>query len=302
MEEEIEGKGAEAIPNKEVKPVGESAAEAIPDKESKAVETAPTSTTSKGEYYEDNVSYLQGLNPDVEINDDNYVSTMEKSLAESIRPKMQAYDSANTNLKAMIHGDPKLGMVLSDMAKGAKFEEALPRHYDPASFTMAEGDPDYLAWEAANTQRKADFDKDLDRQTQMSNARLASEKTIGAWFEESKMDDDAKKEYGAFVSDMLEKAYSGEVTSEFLNKMKYAMDYKDDVAKATEVGEVKGRNEKIVTEKMAEDTSLKGDNLPVIDGGGATEKVEELPDTGNPLVQSLRGMSNRKSVIPGNNY
>lgn len=279
----------------------ENKGEMLADKEVKAAEVAPKKSESKGEYAETNRSFLQGLNPGLEINDDNYVSTMEKTLAETIMPRMTAYDDANKNLKAMVHGNPNLGKVLSDMAKGAKFEEALPRYYDPNGFKLEPGDPDYIKWEAAGKQRMADYEKDMDRQTQMENNRKKSEETINAWFEEKQMDDDSKKEYGSFVSELLERAYAGEVTPEFLNKMKYAMDYKDDVAKAAEAGEVKGRNEKIVTEKLEEDTALKGDKLPVIDGGGATEKVEEKPDNANPLVKSLRGMKQRTSVLP-NNY
>lgn len=286
----------------EAAPVNENKAGAIPDKEVKATETAPKQSASKGEYAEGNMKFLQGFNPGLEINDDNYVSTMEKTLAETIMPRMAAYDNANTNLKAMIHGNPKLGKVLSDMAKGAKFEEALPRYYDPNGFKLAPGDPDYNAWEAANKQRMDDYTKDMDRQTQIENNRKKSEETISAWFAEKEMGDEAKQEYGSFVSELLERAYSGEVTPEFLNKMKYAMDYKDDVAKAAEAGEIKGRNEKIVTEKMEEDTALKGDKLPVVDGGGAKEKVEPKPDNADPLVQSLRKMNKRTSVLPGNNY
>lgn len=284
----------EAVPDKV-----EAAAEVLPDKESKATETKEA-TTSKGEYADVASNYLKGLNPGLEINDDNYVSTMEQTLAEKIMPRMQAYDEANTNLRAMMHGNPKLGKVLADMAKGARFEEALPRYYDVSGFKLEPGDPDYTKWEAANKQRMTEYQASLDRETQMENNRKKSEEVISSWFSEKGLDDKGKEEYGSFVSDLLERAYAGEITPEFLNKLYYAMTYQDDLAKAQKAGEIKAKNEKIAMETLKEDTALKGDKLPVIDGGAAKEKVEPKPDNANPLVQGLRSMGQKKTVLPGN--
>lgn len=275
-------------------------AEPIPDKEQVQVEEQ-ASTTSEGEYKGAVTEYLKSVNGEEDINDDNYTTVLEKTVAEHVIPRMKAYDQANTNLKAMIHGDPKLGRILADMAKGARFEEVLPRYYDANDFLMQPGDPDYSKWEAANKERMASYQNSLDAETQLENNRIKSEETIRSWFEEKGLQDTERKEYGSFVAELLDRAYAGEITTEFLNKMFYAWKYQDDVAEAEKVGELRGRNAKIVNEKMEEDLQKEGDGLPVIEGGVTKEKeapIEESP--ADPLVQSLRERNKRTPVIPGN--
>jgi len=273
--------------------------------EVKKVETTSTdpeaksSAESAGEYKDDVVSFLKKDNPDLEVTDDNYLSLMEKTMAGEVIPKMNAYDEANVNLRAMMSDNPNLSKVMADMAKGAKFEEALPRYYDTQGMVLEEGDPDYTKWEAANKDRMFRYKEDLDRETQLENNRVKSQATIQEWFDNKELSDTDKGEYGTFVKETLARAYEGEVTQEFLNKMYYAMKYKDDVAGAAAAGEVKGKNATIV-----EDDALvegrNGDGIPSISGGSTEAKTEALPDTADPFVRGLRGMSSRKSVIDGN--
>ena len=261
-------------------------------------DAANASAESQGEYKGNVMEFLQKGDPDLEINDDNYVGLMEKAMSEDVIPKINAYDDANNNLRAMMADNPNLGKVLADMSKGAKFEEALPRYYDTQAMVLEEGDPDYVKWEAANKERMGRYQENLDLETQLENNRAKSKTVINSWFKERGMPDEEKGEYGAFVKGVLERAYEGEVTPEFLNKMYYAMKYKDDVAGAAAAGEVKGKNAAIVEDDALE--KAKGDGMPSIEGGVVEQEAEALPDNADPFVQGLRGMASRKSVIDGN--
>jgi hypothetical protein len=274
-------------------------AEKLSDKENKQVETSPNKTTSTGEYRETNMSFMKKLMPDVEITDGNYTEVAERAMAEHMIPKLKAYGEANDNLKAMMHGEQKLAKILTDMAQGAKFEEVLPRYVDVENLRLEPGDPDYSTWEANNKKRKMEYKENLDRQTQLENNQMASRQNIEKFFEEKGMDDEAKGEYGAFVGNMLDRAYAGEITPEFLNKMYHAMKYKDDVQAAEAAGAIKVKNEKIVEKKMR---SKKGDGLPVINGGGSAEQKGQAPDNADALTKSLRAFTGKKSVLGGDGY
>lgn len=248
---------------------------------------------------EGNLAYMKSVYPDTEISDDNWGESMNNAMGEHALPKLKRYDEANNNLMAMVGGEPELSKILADMAQGAKFTEVLPRYVDIENLKLAPGDPDYTKWQANNKQRKTDYQSSLDRKTQIENNQIKSQKTIEAFFSEKKMDDTAKKEYGSFVADLLDRAYAGELTTEFLNKMFHAKNYVDDVKTAEVVGTVKGKNEKIVTEEMKDKKKKQGDGLPDINGGNAREK-ETTPDTADEFTKSLRKITSRKPIIKGN--
>lgn len=272
---------------------------ATSDKQEVVAEKSPKKSESKGEYREGNMEYMKNVFPDAEINDDNYAEMMDRTMSEHVRPRMESYNKANNNLKAMVNSEPKFAMILGDMAKGAKFEEALPRYLDTRNLKLMPGDPDYTTWEANNKTRETNYAAEQEYKKKIDDNKKKSEVTITDWYEKKGMDDAAKKEYGMFVANSLDRAYAGEMDEDFLDKMYYAMNYKNDVAKAEEVGTIKGKNDKIVEEKLKEKNNTKGDGMPVIDGGVA--KVEETtPETGNALEKGLRMRGKKKSVIPGN--
>jgi hypothetical protein len=275
--------------------------EMVEQKEPTMTEQSAEKTTSHGEYREANESYMKSMYPDTEINDGNYDEMVAKTMAEHFIPKMKGYQEANEKLRAMMTSEPELGKILADMAQGAKFVEILPRYVDVQNLKLEPGDPDYSTWEANNKARMESYHQNLDRQTQLQNNQRKSMETIASWFEEKGFGDEDQKGFTSFVSELLDRAYSGEITPEFLNKMYYAMNYEEDVKKAEEVGAVKGRNEKIVVEDLEESAMKAGDGMPVITGGVSAEK-EERPDNADPLTKSLRGLKNKKSVLPGNTY
>lgn len=279
------------------KNVDETGAAELPKTEVKTVEPKASGTSASGEYKEGNIEFMRSMNPGMEINDENYVSSMESTLA-NVAPRIKNYDEASNNLKAMIYDNPKLGMVLTDMSKGDKFESAFPRHFDISSLEPKPGDPNHDAWEAATIERKAAYDSHVAEQKAIDENITKSEQVIEEWFDKKGYDDAAKTAFGTFVIGLLERAYKGEITEEFLNKMDKAMNHEDEVQKAAEAGEIKGRNEKIVAEKMNDEELKKGDGLADLTGGGeAQEAVEAKPDNADRLTRGLRQLTSKRPLL-----
>jgi Asp-tRNA(Asn)/Glu-tRNA(Gln) amidotransferase C subunit len=277
----------------------EKTGEVISDKEETVAGKSPETTTSKGEYREANMEYMKGMYPDSEINDDNYSDMIERTMSEKLIPTAKKYHEGNEKLKALMHSEGKLAMILGDMGKGAKFEEVLPKYVDVRNLELKPGDPDYTVWEANNKHREDTYKQAMSREEEIRNNTNETMRIMSDWFKEQNMDEGMQKEYGDFVTKFLDEAYAGKMSKDFHNAMKRLMNYDSDMKKETEAAEIKGRNAKIVEEKMAEKEKKAGDGYPVIEGGQSkqkeTKKVED-----NALVKGLKGRQNRKSVIPGN--
>lgn len=265
--------------------------------EVKSSEVAPVVNKEKVGYRDGNMEYMKSMNPDVEIGDDNYSSMMDETMGKHVIPKMKGYDAANLNLKAMMESEPKLAKILADMSQGAKFEEVLPRYIDVANLTPAEGDDNYAAWEGNNKKRMDDYNSSEKRRGTVKANKSRSEKVISDWYDKKGMDDEGKKGFGTYVADLLDKAYSGDITPKFLDKMFNSMNYDGDVASAAEVGNIKGKNEKIVEGKMKEEAKQKGDGMPNIDGGSTKEVKEKAPDNSDGITRNLRNFTSKKSIL-----
>ena len=268
------------------------------DKVAVETEQSPKTSVSKGEYRDGNMEYMKGMYPDTEINDDNYTSMMEETLGKQI-PKMNNYDKTNKSLRAMMKSEPTLSKILGDMAKGGKFEEVLPRYLDTRNLELKPGDPDYTVWEANNKHREDAYDTKMNREKELDINEQETQQILSQWFKDNKYDDVAQGEYAEYVKKFLKGPYDGKMSAEFHNGMKRMMNYESDMAKETKAAEIKGKNTKIVEQKMQEKKVQTGDGLPNIDGGAS--KVKETPkETGNALERGLRRRSSKKSIISGN--
>ena len=277
----------------------EKTGEVISDKEKTVAEKSPQATTSTGEYREANMEYMRNMYPDSEINDDNYGEMMDKTMSEKLIPTAKKYHEGNEKLKALMHSEGKLAMILGDMGKGAKFEEVLPKYVDVRNLELKPGDPDYTVWEANNKHREDTYKESMSREEEIRNNTNETMRIMSEWFKDQNMDEGMQKEYGDFVTKFLDEAYAGKMSKDFHNSMKRLMTYDADMKNATEAAEIKGKNAKIVEEKMEEKQKKSGDGMPVIEGGAA--KQDETKNVkGNKLVEGLKSRNQKRSVIPGN--
>lgn len=276
-------------------------AEAMSDKQvAKTEESSKGKTTSSGEYRDSNMEYLKQMNPGMEITDENYVPAIEKTFSE-IAPKMDSYNRANEKFKTMMQGEPILQKVVSDVAQGASFVETLPRYLDISNLEPKPGDPDYIKWEENNARRQSEYKQAQERQAQIKDNEARSMETIKKFFGNIGLADEDQKNFAKFIIELMDRAYSGEITETFLNKMYHAWKYDDDVKVAEQVGRTAGRNEKIVTEKLKSDKMKKGDGLPDIEGG-AVKEAEKKMDNADDLTKGLRQIVGKKSILGGGEY
>lgn len=272
----------------------------VETKETVVVEKPSQGSTSTGEYRESNMEYMKGMYPDSEINDDNYGEMMDKAMSENLIPTANKYKEGNEKLKAMMHSEGKLAMILGDMGKGAKFEEVLPKYVDTRNLELKPGDPDYTVWEANNKHREDTYKKSMSREEEIRNNTNETMRIMSDWFKAENMDEGMQKEYGDFVTKFLDEAYAGKMSKDFHNSMKRMMNYDSDRASDIAAAEIKGKNTKIVEGKMEEKKKTAGDGLPNLEGGASNEKETKVEETGNGLTRGLKQMQKKKPVISGN--
>lgn len=249
-------------------------AKPIPDKETTTAEVAGSKkvkTVSKDEYSDQKKAVMGAMNThygDGEVTDDNYNEKMEGMVKDHYMPamdKLDKYHASNKNVLAMMDSEPVLSSVLSDMGNGGKFMDVLPRYVDMETI-KEKGGEDAGAWEENKRIREEAYNNKLARKQELADNEQMSIKTYGEFSTENKMDEAGAEAFGKYIAETLQDAYDGKMSKEFLTRMLRSMKYELDMADAEKVGETKGKNEKIVAEKM-NDKELASDTLPIINSG-----------------------------------
>ncbi len=266
----------------------------LTDKETTKAEVAgnkSTKTTSEGEYSEAKKASMKSMKEyygdDAEINDDNYGDMMEKMVSEDYGPskkKLSSYDESNRNILAMMDSEPELSGILSDMGKGAKFAEALPKYMDVQSLSEAGEGGDIPNWEENRKYRMKSFD---ERQSRLrnydKNLELAGQ-AFGAFVSEKGLEEAQVNEFAQFVAKLIEDASVGKVSNDFLQAAYYAKNYESDVLDAAKQAEIKAKNEKIEA-KMRTDKDFKGDGTADIRTGASEAQTQKVK--GNSFAKKL---------------
>jgi len=240
----------------------------IADKETTKAEVAgnrSTKTTSQGEYSDSKKASIKHMKAyygdETEITDENYGGMMEKMVSEDYGPakkKLQSYDESNKNILAMMDSEPELSGILSDMGKGAKFAEALPKYMDLQSLSEAGEGGDIPNWEENHTNRMKSYDKKQSRLRDYDNNIELAGQTFGSFVAEKGMKEAQINEFASFVAQLIDDASKGKISNDFLQAAYYAKNYESDVLDAAKQAEIKAKNTKIETE-MRTAKDFKGD-------------------------------------------
>ena len=273
-----------AIPVKETKP------------ETEDTKSTTPKTTSKGEYKEDAKKAMGSYyGKDVEITDENYSGKMEEMVAKGFGPMQKQnneYKTIDKSYKAMMQANPAMGGIMDDMGAGAGFEESLPKYVDLEAIADSKGgNPEKYAEQ--NKTRMANYDKVQTRKSLLATNEKKSIETVKTFMAEKKMEGENADKFGKYVADVIDRANSGELTTDFLETMYNAMNYVADVAQAKEIGEVGGRNAKIESKTKSEKDLQVGDGVPKIATGDdkVTEKSNSSEDE---LADLIEGSFNKK--------
>jgi len=278
----------------------------IADKETTKAEVAgnkSTKTTSQGEYSDAKKASIKHMKKyfgeETEINDENYGGMMEKMVSEDYGPskkKLESYDESNKNILAMMDSEPELSGILSDMGKGAKFAEALPKYMDLQSLSEAGEGGDIPNWEENRTHRMKSFD---ERQSRLKNydknLELAGQ-TFGAFVADKGMEEAQVNEFAQFVARLIEDASAGKVSKDFLQAAYYAKNYESDILDAAKQAEIKAKNAKIEA-KMKTDKDFKGDGTADI-STGSPESMSQ-GSKGNNFAKKLSKSIDRQQFNLG---
>jgi len=280
--------------------------EELPDKETVSLgtnENTTPATSSEGEYSEEKKQVIsamkahygdENLSPD----DSEYTTKLEGMVASDLLPKvgkLKSYDEANTRIIAMMEDEPELSSIMTEVGQGRKFLNSVKSHLDVANLPE-EDDSDMAAWENNAKMRESRYAEKLRRQEEIASNEEKSMATLEEFIGEKGLDDEGKIKFGELIADFLDRAYSGDITKQFLEVMYYYMNRDEELAKANELGKIKGMNAKIEKTKFAE-TDYAGDGLPDINSGGGLTVEESGKENSDPILASLNRHLDQKPIL-----
>ena len=279
--------------------------EKIPDKEVVSVgsaENGTPATTSEGEYSEEKKQVVSAMKAhygeEFSPESEDYTSKLEGMVASDLLPKagkLKSYDEANTKIIAMMEDEPVLSSIMTEVGQGRKFLSSVKHHLDVANLPE-DDDSDMAAWENNAKMRESRYNEKLARQAEIASNEERSMATLEDFIAEKGIDDANKIKFGQLIADFLDRAYSGDITKEFLDVMYFYMNRDQELAKASELGELKGKNAKIAATKFAEE-DYTSDGLPDINSGGGISVEETNISETDPFTANLNRHLSQGSVL-----
>jgi hypothetical protein len=277
--------------------------EKLPDKEVVAVgsaENGTPATTSEGEYSEEQKQVMSAMKShygeDITPASENYTSKLEGMVATDLIPKagrLKSYDEANTRLIAMMEDEPVLSDIMVDVGKGRKFMSAVKHHLD-LNAIPEEDDTDTAAWEENDKMRMSRYNEKLARQKELADNEEKSLATLDEFASENKLEGESLMKFTQLVADFLDRAYSGDITKDFLQVMYNHMNRENDLSRERELGSIAAKNAKIKEEKF-DANEYGGDGLPHPVGSGAM--AETAAKDVDPVIASLNKHLDQGSVL-----
>jgi len=264
-------------------------------------ENKTPSTTSEGEYTEEKKAVMSAMKSHYgeDVSSEDYVPKLEKMVAGDLLPKaakLGRYDESNERMMAMIEDNPELGAIASDISRGGKFLKVLPKYVDLASLEP-EGEDDMQEWDENVRIREENYRMGKERKASIAANLEKSEAAIEAFVAEKNLDEPGKMQFGQTLADFLDKAYSGEITKEFLDAMYYYMNRDAELANQKKAGELSAMNKKISTKFATESDIRRGDNMPALDGSVQMPETSSMKD---PIASSLnKHLDTNKSILNG---
>lgn len=220
--------------------------------------------------------------PDEEMDyadDDAFFSTLEKynSGRDAL---MNTYKENGARLAEVFTESPQAAIFFTSLMSGSDVLEALGEGFGE-DIVGAMEDPELRkSYQAGVEKWKANksASDEIIKQQEENSAKYADE--VESFFAEQGMDEEEKGKFSQFVADFIDKLVRFELAKDVLTQLYRAYKYDSDIAEATEVGEVRGRNEKIMLERNKGNNS---DGLPMTNMSG-----RDNPDN--------RSYSGRKSI------
>ena len=217
---------------------------------------------------------------DPEATEENYQTVLGKRL-DTLEEYYVDAQTANEKLVEILQADDRVAGILRDVVSGADLRVAIARQFDPDELVPEDGDPDLEAWEKAAKERKDGIAERDKRIAELERNASASNQVITAFAEKMGIKEDQKIAFLKAADEDIQALYNGIVTERFLDRLYKGYHFEDEMKKAQETGEIKGRNAKIAKKKL--ETDKTGDGVPKV---GATQASESTTPT-DPLDRVL---------------
>lgn len=180
---------------------------------------------------------------------------------DSGRDKLiEGYAENSKRLSALFNENPQAGAFITSLMNGSDVLDAIAGSFG-ADFEAALKDPEARKrYDEGIARWRADREATEEiLRKQEENADLYADE-VERFFTEKALGEGERESFARFVSGLIDKLTTYEMTSDVLEMLWRSYKYKEDIAAAEETGEIRGRNENIVMSRGLEDET---DGLPM---------------------------------------
>lgn len=240
------------------------------DKEKK-VEESSNIEESKPKF-KDRISKLY---PDASVETDDDLENLYNRYADD---KENELDGINGNLQViedLMSADEDLRVVLTDMIVNKRpFRASIAKYLSPEDLTPLPTDEDYDSVRQAYNERLERGKSQASRMEEVNKNEEQTYKTFEDFVAQRQLSDEQASKLNDTIGDVFENLLMKKITPEMLDMFSKAINYDDDVAKAGNEGEIRGRNASIEAKRI-ESRTPKGDGIPNIVGGAAEPEKKD---------------------------
>ena len=198
----------------------------------------------------------------------------EDSVYSDMLDYRQKNDESQERMTEILSKDPRLAQVLSDMAGGKRgATSALVRYFGKDILGAEEGSDEWNDLQNAEKERMEELESMRKSKEEYDVNIEASLPVLDEFATSRKIDIDEFLD--SAYSRILEPIFKGNYTTELLEMLYNAMNYKTDIEESFQSGVVAGRNQKI--DRMRKDNV--GDGLPRLGASTAStvKRAEKKP-------------------------
>lgn len=220
---------------------------------------------------------LQGKYPGEQFDDDEQIFARINDDYDKYDKELAGYKEREGKFSDMFTSDPRSARLMMAWKNGDDPAVALMRLYGE-DIKEAIDDPEKQeAIAEANREYMERVSKEKEYEDAHSSNLVESLRILEEIQAEKGLTDEQVDDAMAWLIGVAKDAMLGKFSRETIEMAVKAQNYDNDVAMASEEGEVRGRNAK-VTEKLRKST--RGDGTPQLDGKNGGGRARQMPDLG----------------------
>jgi hypothetical protein len=232
------------------------------------------------------------LYPDREFNSpEDYDKAVSEHL-HHLNTEIQTRDQAHKDLIDIFNNYPQFAAMVNALKDGDSDRVALIKAgYSPEDFTIDENDDDAEKLVEAKINLKNQRIAEQKRKDEIRANIQASQKHLDTFKQKNNIPDDQWEEFNERMDSTVKSFMNGKITPKEIQHFWEGLNYKKDTEKAVKEGEIKGKNKKIVAEKL----KRKGDGIPNLSRGSSRNDPRDKNSFAATLEKSVS--SRPKSLI-----